>query len=463
MAVKVLMPKGSDTMTEGKVLKWLKQEGEEVATGDTLLEIETDKVDMEVEAMGNGVLRKILVDAGKIVPVGEVLAVIAKPEEDISAFTKSDGSKAGAPTPAPASRPSPAPAKGAGAAPPPAPAAAGGTAPSTAPSKQPSPTPSPTPQGGRVLASPLARRMAQEKGLDLARITGTGPGGRIVRQDVERTSTLHADSAAQHAPTAAGAARVPAAAGPAPRPGPAPAPVPRRPVPVPGGPEFFDEPLSSMRKVIATRLVQSKAPVPHFYLTIEVDMKRAKELRESANLLDPELRLSYNDVILKACAAALRQHPEVNASFQGESIRYYNRVHVGVAVAVDGGGLITPVLRDSDRKSLPEISREAKDLAARARNRKLSQEEYTGATFSVSNLGMMGIEEFSAVINPPEGAILAVGSVAEKPVVVEGRIEVGLRCRMTLSCDHRVVDGATGAKFLQTLKQILENPVYLAF
>jgi pyruvate dehydrogenase E2 component (dihydrolipoamide acetyltransferase) len=217
-----------------------------------------------------------------------------------------------------------------------------------------------------------------------------------------------------------------------------------------------------MRKVIATRLVQSKAPVPHFYLTIEVDMKRAQELRESANQVDPELKLSYNDLIVKACAAALRQHPQVNASFQAESIRYHNRVHIGVAVAVEGG-LITPVIRDCDRKSLPEVSVEAKQLIARARDRKLNPDEYVGSTFSVSNLGMMGIEEFAAVINPPEGAVLAVGAITEKPVVVDSRVAVGLRCRLTLSCDHRVVDGATGAKFLQTLKQILENPVYLAF
>lgn len=229
------------------------------------------------------------------------------------------------------------------------------------------------------------------------------------------------------------------------------------------GPEFADEPLSSMRRVIASRLVQSKGPVPHFYLTVEVDMTRARELRESANLLNADLKLSYNDIIIKACAAALRQNPEVNASFQGDSIRYYHRVHIGVAVATDGGGLITPVIRNCDAKSLLDISREAKDLAARGRTRKLMPEEYAGSTFSISNLGMMGIEEFSAIINPPEGAILAVGAVAEKPVVVGGRIEVGLRCRMTLSCDHRVIDGAMGAKFLQTLKQILENPMYLAF
>ncbi len=446
MAVKVLMPKGSDTMVEGKVLKWLKKEGEPVATGDTLLEIETDKVDMEVEAMGGGVLRKILVGAGKSVPVGEVLAVIGKPEEDISALTKS---KVAVPAAA-ATKPTPAaPATGTSTS---APPATGGTLPS----------PAAQTAGGRVLASPLARRMAVQMGLDISRVTGSGPGGRIIRQDIER---MAARSAATHQ-LAAGLGVETPAPGQAPGVPPILAPAPLLPhptMPPPGGPDFYDEPLSSMRKTIAARLVQSLGPVPHFYLTIDVEMQRAKELRESANLLDPNLKLSYNDIILKACAAALRQHPEVNSSFQGESIRYHNRVHIGMAVAVDGGGLITPVIRNCDGKPLSEIARETKDLAARARTRKLLPNEYVGSTFSVSNLGMMGIEEFTAVINPPEGAILAVGTVAEKPVVVDGHIVPGLRCRMTLSCDHRVVDGATGARFLQTLKQILENPVYLAF
>jgi pyruvate dehydrogenase E2 component (dihydrolipoamide acetyltransferase) len=218
-----------------------------------------------------------------------------------------------------------------------------------------------------------------------------------------------------------------------------------------------------MRKIIATRLTQSLGPVPHFYLTIEVDMRRAMELRQSANNLNPELKLTYNDIIVKACAAALRAHPEVNASYMGESTRTYHRVHIGIAVPVEGGGLITPVIHDCDQKSLQQVSQEAKDLVARARNRKLAPNEYTGATFSVSNLGMMGIDQFSAIINPPEGAILAVGAVVEKPVVTDHHVAIGHRCRMTLSCDHRVVDGATGAKFLQTLQSILENPVYLAF
>jgi len=439
MAVKVMMPKGSDTMTEGKVLKWLKKEGDAISTGDSVVEIETDKVNMEVEAMGSGVLRTILVGVDKVVPVGELLAVIGKPEEDIGALIKPDGAppagvgsqESGVSTHAPAvaleGSPVPAP-------------------------QLPPPSPAPV-VAGRVLASPLAKRMAKDMGLELAEIAGSGPNGRIVRQDVERSAAL----AAPLAPAAVGAGSVPA-----PLRAPAPA-MTRRPPPSPTGPEFSDEPLSSMRKVIATRLVQSKAPVPHFYLTIEVDMKRAKELRESANLLDPALKLSYNDIILKASAAALRQNPEVNASFQGESIRYHYRINLGVAVATEGGGIITPVIRNADTKSMAEISGEGKDLVARARTRKLLPEEYAGSTFSVSNLGMMGIDEFSAVINPPEGAILAVGAVAEKAVVVEGRVEAGLRCRLTLSCDHRVVDGATGAKFLQSLKQILENPVYLAF
>jgi len=442
MAVKVMMPKGSDTMTEGKVLKWLKKEGDAISTGDTVVEIETDKVNMEVEAMGSGVLRKILVAVDKVVPVGELLAVIGKADEDISAFVKPNGAASGGARSQESGASTHAPAVAVGA--------------SLVPSPQ-SPAPSAQPAapaaGGRVLASPLAKRMAKDMGLELADITGTGPLGRIIRQDVERRATRTPPPRA-------------AAAGPmaVPTPSRAPAPLlPRRPVPAPTGPEFSDEPLSTMRKVIATRLVQSKAPVPHFYLTIEVNMQRARDLRESANLLDPELKLSYNAIILKACAAALRQNPEVNASFQGDSIRYHNRVHLGMAVATDGGGLITPVIRNADTKSLAEISNESKELAARGRARKLLPEEYAGSTFSISNLGMMGIDEFSAVINPPEGAILAVGAVTEKAVVVDGRVEAGLRCRLTLSCDHRVVDGATGAKFLQSLKEILENPVYLAF
>lgn len=423
MASRVLMPKGSDTMTEGKVLKWLKNEGEQVANGDALVEIETDKVDMEVESMASGVLRKVLVQPGETVPVGQMLAVIGKAEEDISSLMSSNGGAAAV------AKPSAAPEK-----PQAEPKQAAVPEPlsrAEAPAPGPAPTPQPA-EGGRVLASPLARRMARDAGLDIAAIQGSGPGGRIIRRDVESA-------------TAAGA--------------PAAAPVAKF---APQGPEYRDEPLSQMRKTIAQRLAQSLGPVPHFYLTIDVDMKKAKELRESANKLNPDLKLTYNDIIVKACAVSLTQHPDVNASFTGSAIRYHNRIHLGIAVAIDGGGLITPVVRDCNFKTLQQISAESKDLISRARTRKLKPEEYTGGTFSVSNLGMMGIVEFSAVINPPEGAILAIGSVEEKPVVENGQITIGFRCRMTLSCDHRVVDGATGARFLQSLQQILENPILMA-
>jgi pyruvate dehydrogenase E2 component (dihydrolipoyllysine-residue acetyltransferase) len=416
MASRVLMPKGSDTMTEGKVLKWLKNEGEQVANGDALVEIETDKVDMEVESMASGVLRKVLVQAGETVPVGQMLAVIGKADEDISSLVSSNG---GSPAQAPPAEHKETPSAQA-----PQPVA-------TVPAPRPA-APAPAAAGGRILASPLARRIAREAGLDLAAIQGSGPGGRVIRRDVESA-------------TAAGAPSVASAAQFAPQ-----------------GPEFRDEPLSQMRKTIAQRLSQSLGPVPHFYLTIDVDMKRAKELRESANKLNPNLKLTYNDIIVKACAVALTQHPDVNASFTGNAIRYHNRIHLGIAVAIEGGGLITPVVRDCNLKTLQLISAESKDLIARARARKLKPEEYAGGTFSVSNLGMMGVVEFSAVINPPEGAILAIGSVEEKPVVENGQITIGFRCRMTLSCDHRVVDGATGAKFLHSLQQILENPLLLA-
>ncbi len=418
MASRVLMPKGSDSMTEGKVLKWLKNEGEKVDSGEALVEIETDKVDMEVESMASGVLRKVLVQPGQTVPVGQMLAIIGKAEEDISSLISANG---GAPTAKPPAKAqeTPVPSQQA-----PQPAVAG-------PAPQPVPA-APAEAGGRILASPLARRIAREAGLDLAVIQGSGPGGRIIRRDVESAT---AASAPRRAPG---------------------------PQLVPQGADYRDEPLSQMRKTIAQRLAQSLGPVPHFYLTIEVDMKKAKELRESANKLNPDLKLTYNDIIVKACAVALTQHPDVNASYTGNAIRYHNRIHLGVAVALEGGGLITPVVRDCNFKTLQQISAESKDLIARARTRKLKPEEYVGSTFSVSNLGMMGVMEFSAVINPPEGAILAIGAVMEKPVVENGQIAVGYRCRMTLSCDHRVVDGATGAKFLQTLQQILENPILMA-
>ena len=379
MIVKILMPKGSDTMTEGKVLSWFKKEGEQISTGETVVEIETNKVNMEVEATGSGVLRKILVAVGNVVPVGELLAVVAKPDEDIAALLRGNGA-AGAVSPgtsgghpatqavAPLALPTPAPAPAAGK--------------TSAPKTQAPPTPSvlerESQDDGRVLASPLARRMAREKGLDLKRIAGSGPAGRISRQDVERVVALGIEPAGGHVAGAAGAEAAKTAPSPA---------LPRRRSMVSTGPEFCDEPLNSMRKVIATRLVQSKGPVPHFYLTNEVDMARAKELRESANVLNSDVEFSYNDIILKACAVALALHPEVNASFQDESIRYHRRIHLGVAVAIEGGGLVTPVIRNCHEKNLHDIAREGRDLVARARSRKLNPDEYTGATFTVSISG----------------------------------------------------------------------------
>ena len=425
MAVKVMMPKGSDTMTEGKVLKWLKKEGDAISTGDTVVEIETDKVNMEVEAMG----RACSANPGGGRQGGarrRIAGGHCEGRRRHSALLK-DAAAAPPPVAHPASQPAPAA---------PAPVAVGTPSIPAAPSSarvaaarsqaaarracsgEVRPLPPPLPRCRRApAASRSLRRPRAGFALGQAHGQGNGSGPELDHRKRPRRK--------DHSPRRGRAVRVRA---------PAlsrrvrpwlrslPAPSTRATVLCPGRARISDEPLSSMRKVIATRLVQSKGPVPHFYLAIEVDMQRAKELRESANLLDPELKLSYNDIILKACAAALRANPEVNASFQGESIRNYNRVHLGMAVATDGGGLITPVIRNCDTKSLAEISSESKELVARARTRKLLPEEYAGSTFSISNLGMMGIDEFSAIINPPEGAILAVGAVAEKPVVMDHRV-----------------------------------------
>jgi pyruvate dehydrogenase E2 component (dihydrolipoamide acetyltransferase) len=411
MAAPVLMPKNSDTMTEGKVIRWLKNEGEHVSFGDTLVEIETDKADLELEATGDGLLRKILVPDASTAAVGQVLGVIGAVDEDISAFLPNDASTAVFSIQSAAS-----PIKR---------------------SSDPVPERVETPGlfQDRAFASPLARSKAARAKIDLNDVSGSGPGGRVIGQDVDRAIAAASGISGAISPFAA--VRDSAA--------------------VTVEPEFRDEPLSPMRQAIATRLARSLGPVPHFFLTIGADMKHAVELRQSASALGPQLKPSFNDIIIKACAAALQIHPEVNATFMGDRIRTYRRVHIGIAVAVEAGGVITPVLRDCDRKSLDQISKEAKELADRARNRKLMPSEYAGATFSVSNLGMMGIEEFSAIINPPEGAILAVGAVLQKPVVNQGRIEIGYRCKMTLSCDHRVLDGVTGARFLRTLQGILKN------
>jgi pyruvate dehydrogenase E2 component (dihydrolipoyllysine-residue acetyltransferase) len=461
MAVtKVVMPKLSEAMETGKIIKWLKKEGDAVQGGDILAEVETDKADVEMEAFGSGVLRKILAPAGAKAPVGALIGIIAEADEDISSLAAS----APAPTAAPAA-----------ATPQPAPAGATSDRPATVPPQPRSedhatvrPATAPTPTGtgaskepatagaaaaageprgkgsaaaaaapapGRVKASPLAKKIAAQSGVDLRLIQGSGPGGRIVRKDVE---------AAASAPPAAATAAAPAL----------------RRVPAEGGPEFEDRPLSQIRAAIAKRMPMSKAPVPHFYVTSEVAMDRAWALREELNALEGQPKISVNDLVVRACALTLMRHPGVNASFQGEAIRVYHRAHIGIAVAMDEG-LITPVLRDCEAKPLARIATESRDLAERARQRKLRVPELSGATFSISNLGMFDVAEFSAIINPPEGAILAVGSVRRVPVVDGDSVSVGRRMAMTLSCDHRVMDGAMGARFLQDLKRLLEEPLRL--
>jgi pyruvate dehydrogenase E2 component (dihydrolipoamide acetyltransferase) len=452
MAVtKVVMPKLSEQMETGKIIKWLKQEGDRVQSGDIVAEVETDKSDVEMEAFGSGVLRKILVPAGASVPVGGLIGVIAEPNDDIAAVVAQAG--AGAPAAAAPASPAAAPAAaakapaaaemaGRPAAVPPQPRredpAARTPAPAAGPAAPARPVaPAPTPAvaapaqgagGARVKASPLARKIAAQSGVDLKLVHGSGPGGRVVRRDVEAAASGDA-ATAEATPAAAGA-------------------------------EFEDRPLSQMRAAIARRMPLSKAPVPHFYVTSEIAMDRAWALREQLNALDGQPKISVNDFVVRACALTLLDHPGVNASFQGESIRVYHRAHIGIAVALEDG-LITPVLRDAHAKSLTQIAIEARDLAERARGRKLRASELSGATFSISNLGMLDVAEFSAIINPPEGAIVAVGSVRQVPVVTDGALAVGRRMMMTISCDHRVMDGAMGARFLQDVKRRLEEPLRL--
>jgi pyruvate dehydrogenase E2 component (dihydrolipoamide acetyltransferase) len=441
MAVtKVVMPKLSEAMESGKVIKWIKKEGDRVQGGDILAEVETDKADVEMEAFGGGVLRKILVGDGDRAPVGNLIAVIAEPDEDIAGVLASAGGQAAPAAPAPAeAAATEAPARPAAVPSPPRredhaerrPAPSEGpTAPARPLAPEPPAAPVAAPAGtGRVKASPLARKVAAQAGVDLRLIQGSGPGGRIVRKDVEAAATAGVSAAAVAAPAAPET-------------------------------EYEDRPLTSMRAAIAKRMPLSKAPVPHFYVTSEVAMDRAWELREQLNALEGQPRISVNDLVIRACALTLRQHPGVNASFQGDAIRVYHRAHIGVAVAMEEG-LITPVLRDCHAKSLARIAVEARDLAERARARKLRAPELTGATFSISNLGMFDVTEFSAIINPPEGAILAVGSVRVVPVVSDTGLGVGRRMALTLSCDHRVMDGAMGARFLQDVKRLLEAPLRL--
>lgn len=397
MATTVSMPKLSDTMEEGIILKWLKKEGDPVKQGEIIAEVQTDKADMELEAYDSGVLRKIFVPEGKGAAIGRPIAIIGTASEDISQMLVDSAAAAvSAAMPEAAGRPQP----------------VATTAPAAA-----------APSDARVNASPLARAIARQNKIDLTSISGSGPMGRIVKKDL--------DTLIRRAPS--------------------------RPYTL-GAPQEI--PLTLMRKTIAKRLVESKTTAPHFYLTYDVDMRRAIDLRSSLDT-SGTTKVSYNDIIVRAAALALRSHPKVNSSFAGDKILQHGAVNIGVAVALDDG-LITPVIRNADMKSIFEIADESKELASKAREKKLKPEEFSGGTFTVSNLGMYGVEEFAAIINPPEGAILAVGAIVQVPVVEEGRILVGHRMKMTLSCDHRAVDGAVGALFMQELKEVLENPWKLA-
>ncbi len=413
----------SPTMEEGRVVKWHKRDGDPVKTGETLAEVETDKAVMDLVARADGVLRQVAAAEGQTVAVGSVVAVIVSPGEAVGAV------------PAAAA---PATPSGSGK------REAGNVATVTAPAPV-AVTPLPVAaaaEATRVKASPLARRMAKEAGVDLKLVTGSGPGGRVVKKDLERAPSPGASAA----PTATA---------------PVTFPVSRVPFPERTGAAYDDVPLTQIRKTIAKRLAASLGPIPHFFLTTEVDMERASEAREALNKQLGDQgggKVSFNDIIIKATAHALTKHPACNAWFQEDHIRYWHEVHIGMAVAVEDG-LITPVIRNAERKSLADIGREAKELAERARSRRLQPSEYTGSTFSVSNLGMFDIDQFTAVINPPEAGIIAVGSIVQKPVVVDGQLTPRRRMRITMSCDHRVIDGATGAAFLKTLKQMLENPL----
>jgi pyruvate dehydrogenase E2 component (dihydrolipoamide acetyltransferase) len=439
MATQVIMPKLSPTMEEGQLSRWLKKEGDKVSMGEPLAEIDTDKATMEMQALGNGVLRKILIQEGESAPLGQLIAIIGEPDEDISSIATeapvaAPAEAAAPPTEKKEEAEEPKPAKAAEAE-----TSAGGNGSKASVSV-------PQPATGRLIVSPLAARMAAESGIDLRSVNGSGPGGRIIKRDVEELIGQQGSTVQPAVATKQTHLRAVGS--------------PAQKSTIAAASAYHDEPASEMRRTIAKRLVTSLGPVPHFFLTTEIEMDRAAEMRSGINALDPELKISINDIIIKVAAAALLQHPQVNASFQDKVVRYYEHADIGVAVAIEDG-LITPIIRAADQKSLSEIASEVRELAGRARERKLKPEEFMGASFSISNLGMFGIDEFTAVINPPEGAILAIGAMSPRPAVRNNEIVVRQMMRVTMSCDHRVIDGATGAKFLQTFKKILENPLFL--
>jgi pyruvate dehydrogenase E2 component (dihydrolipoamide acetyltransferase) len=417
----VLMPKMSDTMTDGVIAAWHKKVGDAVKSGELLAEVETDKATMEYESYNTGTLLHIGAEAGKSVPVNGVLAIIGEKGADWQTLLKAHQAKSAGGSQSPvASSQSP---------------ATGNQQPVTGNQSQAQTTTADHSSNGRVKASPLAKKMAKDKGYDISKISGTGENGRVTRKDVEGYKP--------------GAAPAPAKGGQA-----------AAPVVLPQvvGKESFEEiPVSQMRKTIAKRLAESKFSAPHFYLTMEINMDKAVEARKSINEMSP-VKISFNDMVIKAAAAALRQHPDVNVSWLGDKMRKNHHIHVGVAVAVKDG-LLVPVIRFADNKSLSHIAVEVKDLAQKAHDKKLQPSDWEGSTFTISNLGMFGIEEFTAIINPPDACILAVGGIKETPIVKNGQIVPGNVMKVTLSCDHRAVDGAVGSAFLKTLKGLLEDPV----
>lgn len=413
-------------MEEGQISRWVKNEGDSFDANETLAEVDTDKATMEMTALSGGTLLKILKGAGDTAALGEAIAIIGKKGEDITALlaeVSSNGAAKAAPAAAPAEPASTAPAKTP-------------SAPATSAKEQAAPVASANGQGtGRMLVSPIAARMAAENNLDLKTVAGSGPNGRIIKRDIEQ-ALAGGTSAAKAAPSFT-------------------------PSTVVGASAFREEPTSQMRRVIASRLAESIGPIPTFYLTREIEMDNVLSLRKAINAsLSDDQKVSVNDILVKAVAMALQKHPFVNASYQDRAIRFYEQADIGVAVAIDEG-LITPVVRGANLKGFVEIGQEVRSLAARARDKKLQPEEYTGATFSISNLGMFGIKEFTAIINPPEAGILAVGAATQTPVVRDGQIVVRSIMNITMSCDHRVIDGATGAKFLDTLTKMLEQPAMM--
>lgn len=428
MAEVVRMPKLSDTMTEGVVAEWHKKVGDPVESGDLLAEIETDKATMEFESFQEGVLLHIGIEKGATAPVDSILAILGEKGEDVQSLLDAEASApaeeaapAAEPAPAPAPTPAPAPAPVA-AEPTPAPVAA----PSVAAPAQVAASSNGV-SGGRVKISPLAKKLAEDKGINIATVAGSGDNGRIVKRDIENYV----------APAAGGGSVITSV----------------------GVEQYTDEPVSQMRKTIARRLAESKFTAPHFYLTVEIDMDNAIAARKAVNAIDG-MKISFNDMVIKACAAALKRHPQVNSSWMEDKIRVNEHVNIGVAVAV-AEGLLVPVVRYADTKTMTQIGGEVRELAGLAKDKKLQPAQWEGSTFTISNLGMFGIEEFTAIINSPDSCIMAVGSIKQTPVVKNGAVVPGNVMKVTLSCDHRVVDGAVGAAFLQTFKQMLENPVMM--